>query len=400
MPSSTKTPAQERREAESAPVTTEEQRGAAAAPDLAPPPAGGELVKAETALERYSRDPVISRISPKQFALIKRTLGVHASDDEIAWFLELAVHYDLDWAAREVWLAKSEPRNGREGKLLIMVGRDGLRKVAQRNGLEMVGDVVHEKDRYEVELVEDGPGGLPFHRVTHARAGLGAQRGPIVGSWARAVERHTRIERGWFEADLREYDPGEGASGYSPWKKQKSVMILAAAERQAARQATPLGGLLVEGEDEVIEATAADATGSDAWGLPPAAEAVLERARALGHAGLSDAPTARMTLYGQPEAAVEAWAERAAAELDDFERATAERAAEGAGSEDDPPDAEVVAEDELGPATAEQLDAEIALAEARAAGAANEREHEEAQAEVARLRELRAGTDEAQGNLL
>jgi hypothetical protein len=40
---------------------------------------------------------------------------------------------------------------------------------------------------------------------------------------------------------------------FSPWGHQESIMIITAAERSALRQATPLGGLLGEGEEALIE---------------------------------------------------------------------------------------------------------------------------------------------------
>jgi hypothetical protein len=40
-------------------------------------------------------------------------------------------------------------------------------------------------------------------------------------------------------------------------------------------------------------------------------EAIIERAQALGHAGLSDRATAQMTLSGQPESVIAMWIARA-----------------------------------------------------------------------------------------
>lgn len=109
-------------------------------------------------------------------------------------------------------------------------------------------------------------------------------------------------------------------------------MILAAAERQALRQATPLGGLLVEGEDARINeppiptATVADLVAE--WApnaeLAGAIMDVFGRAELAGHAGLADYATAELTLKGRDAEAVELWIAEAHAELTKFERAREE----------------------------------------------------------------------------
>jgi hypothetical protein len=279
----------------------------------------------ELGLERLTRRPVIDRILSQQdgkqtLDLIRATVAKGCTDAEIGHFLELCAAYELDPFAREAWCAKSNT-----GGLLIMVGRDGLRKVVQRNGSEMEGDVVHANDTfsYERRVDEDGH---PFHDVTHRVESF--DRGVILGSWARVWERQTGIERGFFVAALSEYMP-LNAAAQSPWNKQTSAMILAAAERQAARQATPLGGLLAEGEDESADAAAAVGAGEGTgegpgWGdMDPELVArvvdVIERAQKTELAFLADEPTIQMRLSGQPADVVERWLENAATQLEILE---------------------------------------------------------------------------------
>jgi hypothetical protein len=102
----------------------------------------------EFGLERLTRAPVITRIlsqpdGKQTLDLIRATVAKGCTDAEIGHFLELCAAYELDPFAREAWCAKSNT-----GNLLIMVGRDGLRKVVQRNGSEMEGDVVHANDTF------------------------------------------------------------------------------------------------------------------------------------------------------------------------------------------------------------------------------------------------------------
>lgn len=186
----------------------------------------------------------IDSINAQRLALIKNTVAKDASVAEVGMFLELAAKYDLDPFAKEVWCVKGKNEDGGTGRLLIMVGRDGLRKIAKRAGIHIDGDVVHAKDGFEIVRSPNGN-----RTVTHTW-GNPAARGDIIGAWAECRAGGPEGQPlGFFYAELDEYMPTNARKlQYSPWGSQKSVMILAAAERQALRQATPLSGLLVEGE--------------------------------------------------------------------------------------------------------------------------------------------------------
>ena len=287
-------------------------------------------VREAPGLERMRSAPIIDRVDVRTLALIKSQVAKGCNDAEVGYFLELAAHYDLDPVAHEIWCAKDK-----KGRLLIMVGRDGLRKIAQRQGLYIDGDVVHQKDEFSVTRSEHG-------RVVHHSYGVPESRGPIVGAWCEVQDAAGRSV-GYFYAPLSEYKPS-GASEYSPWSKQTSVMILAAAERQALRQATPLSGLLAEGEDESANAiSTGHGDGSEpGWGSlsveqATAIERVISRAQALGHAGLSDRATAQMTLSGQSEEVVAMWIDQRRQELDAFEgRIVAQGPQETPAPEDEP----------------------------------------------------------------
>lgn len=94
-------------------------------------------------------------------------------------------------------------------------------------------------------------------------------------------------------------------------------MLLAAAERQAARQATPLGGLLVDGEDLLVRDNERGAlTSAGAADMPEAVRAVVERARAQGHVGLASVEAARMATDGVSDEQLQAWCEQAHDTLD------------------------------------------------------------------------------------
>lgn len=282
---------------------------------------------AERELGTLAQKPAIDLINERQLKLLQARSAKGCSFEEVAQFLELCVAYGLDPYAGEAWCSKGRGRDGGEGKLLIMVGRDGLRKIALRNGLEFDGDVVREHDSFKVTR-----NAKRERVIEHEYEGGEEQRGPIVGAWAESYDQ-AGTQRGYFFAHLREYRPtNEKQLQYSPWGAQESVMILAAAERQALRQATPLGGLLVEGEDARINeppiptATVADLVAE--WApnaeLAGAIMDVFGRAEEAGHAGLSDYATAELTLKGRDVEAVELWIAEAHAELTKFERAREE----------------------------------------------------------------------------
>jgi len=294
-----------------------------------PPPAKAEVaLLAQEPSFLKNEQPVWFRLNESQKELLRRKTEGKLTDSHLAQGVELCVAYGLDPYSQEIHFGMSK-----SGKLMILTGRDGFRKIVQRNGCEMECDAVHEKDVFSYKrLIDDR--GFPYHEITHEVRGW--DRGLLRLSYARVYERRTLIERGFFVAPLEEYDPG--AVGYdTPWKRQKSVMIIAAAERQAARQAMPLSGLLIEGEEYVIDANAIDVEESKSalgagnggaergWGelstdTVASVEAVLLRAEKLGHAGLANKHAAQMSLAGKDDTAAERWVLSATAQLDRMER--------------------------------------------------------------------------------
>lgn len=280
--------------------------------------------------DALKRKPIIDLLDEDQVKLIAARAQAGSKSEikrgELAAFLELAASYQLDPFSGEVWLAK-----GRNDKVLIMVGRDGLRKIAQRNGLVVDGDVIHENDDFQTRRNADGSREV-MHVYGHPK-----DRGPIVGAWCEvrtfpsSVVMRSRV-MGFFVATVNEYKPTHADTlKYSPWGSQESVMILAAAERQALRQATPLSGLVAQGEldrsqEPPIGEAAPEMTRGElgqsliANGLPDEQAAsvcaTVRRAQKLGHAGHGNAATVEMLLRGQPAEKVEAWLAATNDELD------------------------------------------------------------------------------------
>jgi hypothetical protein len=256
--------------------------------------------------EALTRKPIIDLLNEDQVKLLAARAQAGSKGEikrgELAAFLELAASYQLDPFAGEVWLTK-----GSNDKVLIMVGRDGLRKIAQRSGLYVDGDVIHENDDFQTRRNADGTREV-MHLYGHPK-----ERGEIKAAWCE-VKNEAGKSVGFFVATVEEYAPtNEKVLQYSPWGAQRSVMILAAAERQALRQATPLSGLVAQGElDRAQEAEAVipldtDGPLCDDPDLAARVEQVLDKAREQGHAGLASREAAAMALRGQESPFVENW---------------------------------------------------------------------------------------------
>jgi hypothetical protein len=262
----------------------------------------------------------------RQLQLIRTRVARGATDSEVAQFLELCAQYGLDWNADEAWCAVSNPDNPDKRRVLLMVGRNGLRKIAQRQGLDFDGDVVRANDTFKVTRKPDRTREI-LHE--YEEGADDEARGAMRGAWCEVYEVATGRQRGYFYARVVEYRPTGAKLQYSPWSSQESVMMQTAAERQALGQATPLGGIVGQGELDRVEETAALTTGTGDGSapdveIPEPVLAVIDRAHTLGHASLANAPSAAMALDGATAEQIEQWVATATKTLDALEARKAE----------------------------------------------------------------------------
>jgi hypothetical protein len=143
-------------------------------------------------------------------------------------------------------------KDGGQGRISIIVGRDGFLTIAERHpdfeGFD--SDVVRANDEFEVRRDERGQ---PV--VQHAYKGTQEDRGPVMGAWC-IVYRAGRRPR-YFYAPKEEYKPtSEAKLKYSPWSVQESVMMEKCAITTALRMAFNITGLI--GEEEAARQLAGD----------------------------------------------------------------------------------------------------------------------------------------------
>lgn len=295
-------------------------------------------------LERFysSLAPEVrDRWEAEQIQTIAKTVAKDLNAAEFQMGMAIAAKYDLDPLLKEIWFAKGRTRDGQPGRVLIMVGRDGLLRNARRDP-EYQGfdtDVVREKDIFRVRRLAGG--GREIH---HEYEGSAKKRGAIVGAWA--IVRQRGKPDAYFFAPMEEYEP-KNSRPDSSWVKQPSVMIQKCALSLCLRLAFNLSGVV--GEDEgarAIEDLMGPAT-TGTTSLEMLEEEIPKTLRARFHAawitaveakpGHYSIPAAHMVLSGQPEETVLSYIEA-------LEKVVADDAA--ANGEEEIADAEVVPDGE------------------------------------------------------
>jgi hypothetical protein len=211
-------------------------------------------------VQALTQEPWINQINSKQLELVQKTVAKGLNNAETGQFLELARSLGMNPWAREIWAAKGQAKDGREGQLLIMVGRDGLIGHAERNFADYAGydsGVVYENDEFQ-RVAPDAEGKSLRERagVVHTQAHP-KDRGGVVGAWA-AAERTGRPPR-YFYAALDEYMPrSDKKREFTPWGSAVAVMIEKVPISIVHRTLCGLGAVYLE--EEVARAFDAEAT--------------------------------------------------------------------------------------------------------------------------------------------
>lgn len=213
-----------------------------------------------------------SKWDDRQIAVIANTVAIGATAAQLHMFLEVAAKYELDPLTKEIWCAVPKKNGAYDTeRVLIMVGRDGFLKMAQRSGEfeGMQSDVVREGDKFTVEFSTERTA-TSDRKVRHT---YGTKRGAIIGAWC-IVHRRGRKPT-YFWAPWEDYAPDTDYR--SPWKKQKSAMILKVAEVNALRRAFSITGVYIEEEMAALPAGDAATTTAAPAAAPTADPDALAR---------------------------------------------------------------------------------------------------------------------------
>jgi phage recombination protein Bet len=235
---------------------------------LATAPAIGQLARRE-----YARE---------QIDLIKATVASGATDAELDLFLELCARYQLDPFAGQVFCARMRGTDGEGGKMVTMVGRDGMLLIARRyDDFEgLLGDYVCEHDEFRTVNRDDDV------LVTHVY-GKPSERGEVVGAWAKVKRRGFMPT--YFFARLEDYKPTHSKVNKTPWGPQEATMILKCAQSTALRFAFSITGLVGAEEVSRFVGPAEQVDASDAeWGDDPVLAERLAELFAAANATVSD----------------------------------------------------------------------------------------------------------------
>lgn len=207
----------------------------------------GRELELQTKRGLHTGQPAYTDFQPQMRNLIKDALlPAEATDTELYYLLEMAATYRLDPFAREIWAVRMPGRNAAgRANVTIMVGRDGMLAIAERHDgyRGSVARAVYENDEFKFE---SDPRKMPdgsFSHVTHS-FDVTSHRGALLGAWAE-VYREGRPTT-FFWAPIEEYDKSD--SDYSPWKKQKTVMIEKCALVTALRTTFRISGLYIADE--------------------------------------------------------------------------------------------------------------------------------------------------------
>jgi phage recombination protein Bet len=292
-----------------------------------PPPATAAVAVRD---DQATQKPAIYGWDPQYQRLVKKTIlkpsKREATNYELAMFAEQVRRTGLNPFARQIYgIYRFDKRVGDE-VMQVQAGIDGFRLVAERTG------------KYEGQAPQEWC----------------AQDGIWVGVWTQpehpfaarvGVFKTGRRDATYAVAHWSEYvQTDQQGKPQGLWKTMPANQLSKCAEALALRKAFPAELSGVYTVDEMGQATNQRNGGEDVTAgvgggrsesgepLPDEVEAVLERARVLGHAGVADRASAEWALRGRDERDVARWVAGRTRDLDVF-----------AAGHADPPDTEIVA---------------------------------------------------------
>lgn len=165
--------------------------------------------------------------------------------DELRYFLNVAKVHDLNPFTKEISAYKDY-----KGNLIIIVTREGFRKIAQRNPeFDSLSSMeVCENDEFEMSMDEN-----MNIKIKHAVKSF-KDRGLLLGAYAILKSKSGAISIEW--ADIKTYYrefKKDGKIVETPWTTYTSEMIKKVAETHAIKKMNNISGVIGEEEFESMK---------------------------------------------------------------------------------------------------------------------------------------------------
>ena len=223
----------------------------------------------------------VTNYTPSQMATIKRTVASDTNDLEFDLFMEAARSYGLDPFRKQISAVVFSKDKADKRKMSIIVGRDGLRSIAQRCGDYRPASGPAEFDTDPDLKGPENPHGIVRCAVTVFKQDKSGEWFPVYGEAYWDEFAPVKEQWAWDEEERKRKPTGKMAVD-GQWSKMPRLMIQKCAEAQALRAGWPdtFSGLYAE--EEIDQAKAKDITPSESL----AEEAQTRRANALGGRGV------------------------------------------------------------------------------------------------------------------
>ena len=225
-----------------------------------------------------------TQFTGSQVATIKRTVASDTNDQEFNLFMEAAKSYGLDPFRKQISAIVFNKDKGDKRRMAIIVGRDGLRSIAQKCGDYRPASGPAEFATDPNLKSPANPQGIVSCGVTLFKRDADGQWWPVYGEayW----DEFAPIKDEWaYDEQSRKRKPTGQKAVDGNWQKMARLMIQKCAEAQALRAGWPdaFGGLYAEEEiDQAREREMQDITPSEQVNN----EAMHRREAALGRPGI------------------------------------------------------------------------------------------------------------------
>ena len=173
--------------------------------------------------------------SASQIEVMRKTVAVGTTNEEFAYFLNVAKAAGLNPFLREIYCWKTE-----KGQLTIATGRDGYLAIAKRDpkfrGMQSME--VCENDDFSInnEITPEGIKQTITHNITNFK-----DRGVVIGAWARADFDDQEPIIVYASAD--EYNTKKNV-----WTRNPSAMMRKVPEAMALKRGAGISGLVTDAE--------------------------------------------------------------------------------------------------------------------------------------------------------